>query len=216
MSSVNEKMDRMYRYQRYFYDVSRKYYLLGRDLLIDEMELNPGQRILEVGCGTGRNLLILASKHPECEFYGLDASAEMLESARLKLSRNGHPEVRLETALADDFGFEETFGLEKAFDAIFFSYSISMIPTWRNSIENALKNLEHGGKLYFVDFFDQRDLPPIFARLLKAWLRKFDVAYPSGLIPFLDDLQHKGTGIHSVRPVYKSYSFISKFEKSAN
>ncbi len=58
-----EKMDGMYRRQRYFYDLTRKYYLLGRDRLIAEMHVRAGENILEVGCGTGRNLLILAKKH---------------------------------------------------------------------------------------------------------------------------------------------------------
>ena len=78
-------MDRMYRFQRYFYDFTRKYYLLGRDRLLAEMDVQPGERILEAGCGTGRNLIILAKCHPKTYFYGLDASAAMLETALAKV-----------------------------------------------------------------------------------------------------------------------------------
>ena len=49
-----ERMDRMYRYQRHIYDLTRKYYLLGRDRLIDELQPPVGGHVLEVGCGTGR------------------------------------------------------------------------------------------------------------------------------------------------------------------
>jgi S-adenosylmethionine-diacylgycerolhomoserine-N-methlytransferase len=207
-------MDKMYRFQRYFYDFTRKYYLLGRDQLIDEMGVEAGDRILEIGCGTGRNLSILAGKYPDSYFYGLDASADMLETARKKLDRSGHSSVVLERALADEFAFDATYGLRLPFDAIFFSYSISMIPTWRESIENALDSVKPGGFLYFVDFYDQRHLPGFFARLLQAWLRQFHVVYPSGLIPFLDELARDGNGKHTSRPIFRSYSFISEFEKS--
>lgn len=213
MSNAHENMDRMYRYQRYFYDFTRKYYLLGRDSLIDQMDVRPGERILEVGCGTGRNLAILATRYPDSHFYGLDASAEMLETAQLKTARKGLGHVFLRTALADDFDFNKTFGLEEPFDTVFFSYSISMIPTWRESIANALRNLKVGRSLFVVDFYDQRDLPVWFAGMLQAWLRQFHVKYPDELIPHLEGLEKQGIGVHSIRPVYKSYSFIAEFKK---
>ena len=50
-------MDRLYRRQRHFYDVTRKHYLLGRDRLIDGLAPPSGGRVLEIGCGTARNLV---------------------------------------------------------------------------------------------------------------------------------------------------------------
>jgi S-adenosylmethionine-diacylgycerolhomoserine-N-methlytransferase len=46
MSDAFENMDRMYRMQRYFYDLTRKYYLLGRDRLLTELDVQPGERVL--------------------------------------------------------------------------------------------------------------------------------------------------------------------------
>ncbi len=211
--SAHEKMDGMYRYQRYFYDATRKYYLLGRDNLIEELSVKQGERVLEIGCGTGRNLAILAKRFPETHFYGLDASAEMLESAAAKVSKQNLKNVELQTALADDFSSSATFGLDDPFDTVFFSYSISMIPTWRESIANALENLKRGRTLYIVDFYDQRDLPFWFAGLLQTWLRQFHVKYPADLIPHLEELDERGIGRLTVKPVFRSYSFIAGFEK---
>ncbi len=209
-----EKMDKMYRYQRYFYDLTRKYYLLGRDKLIEKMDVQSGENILEVGCGTGRNLVILARKFQNANFYGLDASAAMLETAKTKIESKNISNITLKNALADDFNYTETFGLEKPFDTIYFSYSISMIPTWQESIANALANLKRGGSFYIVDFYDQKDLPAWSRKILKVWLKQFHVKYPKDLLPHLESLEKQGMGKLEVTSIYKSYAFIVEFEKS--
>lgn len=211
--SAFEKMDKMYRYQRYFYDFTRKYYLLGRDRLIREMEISGGENILEIGCGTGRNLAILAGKYPNTNFFGLDASAEMLKFANQKIESKNLSNITLKNALADDFSFDENFKLEKPFDAIFFSYSITMIPVWRKAIHNALANLKSGKSFYIVDFYDQRDLPASFRKILQKWLKQFHVVYPKELIPFLEKLEKENVGKLSVKSIFKSYSFIAEFKK---
>jgi len=213
MSNAFKKMDKMYRHQRYFYDFTRKYYLLGRDKLIEEMNVTNSENILEVGCGTGRNLAILAKKHAGANFFGLDASAAMLENAHDKIDKGNLRNVTLQNVLADNFTFEKTFGLKEPFDTIYFSYSISMIPTWRESIQNALANLKNGCSFYIVDFFDQRDLPKPFQKILKVWLKQFHVKYPEELIPYLKQLEKQGMGKLSLKSIYKSYSFIVEFRK---
>ena len=205
-------MDRMYRFQRYFYDLTRKYYLLGRDRLIDEMEVAAGDNVLEIGCGTGRNLILLGRKRRDANLFGLDASSEMLVTAAEKISKSGQ-KIGLKTALADDFDFDASFGLEKPFDVVFFSYSISMIPTWRESIENALRNVRSGGTLYIVDFYDQKDLPRWFQKLLQGWLKKFHVQFWHDLLPYLKSLETSGLGTLTLIPLYRRYSFIAAFKK---
>lgn len=206
-------MDRMYRLQRYFYDATRKYYLLGRDQLLSEMEVQPGECVLEAGCGTARNLVILARRHPNAHFYGLDASAAMLETAQGKIDKAESKNVILKNALADDFSFYKTFSLSEPFDKIFFSYSISMIPPWRASIYNALENLKPGGTLYLVDFYDQKDLPAAFRNFLKWWLEKFHVQFWDDLLPYLRSLEQNGLVKLTVKPLFRRYSFIAELKK---
>ncbi|MGI8787875.1 MAG: class I SAM-dependent methyltransferase [Pyrinomonadaceae bacterium] len=214
MSNAFEKMNRMYRHQRYFYDATRKYYLLGRDQLVARMEIETDANVLEIGCGTGRNLIALAKKFPASNLYGLDASSAMLETAQAKVDAQDLENINLKTALADDFDYRKTFNLETPFDLIYFSYSISMIPVWREAIENALNNLKSGGSLYVVDFYDQRDLPAWFRRILTGWLKQFHVVYPKELLPHLEDLERRGAGALSVDSIYKSYAFVAEFQKS--
>lgn len=214
MSDAFENMDRMYRLQRYFYDITRKYYLLGRDQLLKEMDVQEGERIIEIGCGTARNLIILSQRHPHANLYGLDASAAMLETAQSKIDAAGAKNITVKTALADDFSFDKTFGLTEQFDKIFFSYSISMIPPWRESIENALANLKPGGQLFIVDFYDQADLPTPFQRFLKWWLKKFHVRFWDDLMPFLQDLDRKGSAQLSITPLFRRYSFVAQVIKT--
>ena len=212
-SNAFEQMDAMYRYQRYFYNATRKYYLLGRDQLIRRLEVKPGENILELGCGTARNLVILAKRNPAANFFGVDASAAMLGSAQSTVNAARLRNISLKTALADDFGYRRTFGLERPFDAIFFSYSISMIPTWRESIAMALENLAPGGRLLIVDFYDQKDLPAWFRGSLTTWLKKFHVQYWTGLFPYLDELEEKGLVQVGVTPIARRYAFLAELEK---
>jgi S-adenosylmethionine-diacylgycerolhomoserine-N-methlytransferase len=213
MSNAFENMDRMYRHQRYFYDLTRKYYLLGRDRLLAEMNVQAGESVLEVGCGTGRNLIILAKRFPQARFFGLDASAAMLKTAQAKFEAENLKNITLQTALADTFDYKKTFDLAEPFDTIFFSYSISMIPVWRESIQNALANLKSGRSFYIVDFYDQQDLPRWFQKILRGWLKKFHVQFWGDLMPYLEDLEKQGVGKLKITSVARRYAFIAQFEK---
>jgi S-adenosylmethionine-diacylgycerolhomoserine-N-methlytransferase len=169
------RMDRMYRYQRHIYDLTRKFYLLGRDDLLRSLPRRPGLSICEIGSGTGRNLVKLARWSPECALYGVDVSNEMLASARASLKRAGADgRVKLAAVSADGFDPQAAFGVER-FDVVFFSYVLSMVPDWRAALAQAQRILAPGGLMAIVDFGDQQAAPAWRRRLLLAWLRLFDV-----------------------------------------
>ena len=163
-------MDETYRHQRLIYDVTRRFFLLGRDFLIDNLNPGTGARILEVACGTGRNLQVILKRHPDCALYGLDISDEMLRTALEKLHMRAH----LVRADACNFEAGEIFGTAR-FDRIILSYSVSMIPDWQRALETAARHLAPGGQLHVVDFGDQSGLPRWFRRGLRRWLAKFHV-----------------------------------------
>ena len=163
-------MDEVYRGQRHIYDFTRKYYLFGRDTLIEGLNARPGMRVLEVACGTGRNLAKVAKAWPGVRLYGLDISAEMLKSARAALGA----EARLGQGDACAFDPATLLG-EPAFERIVLSYSLSMIPDWQGALDHAAGQLAPGGALHVVDFGDLQGLPGPAQRLLKAWLAKFHV-----------------------------------------
>jgi S-adenosylmethionine-diacylgycerolhomoserine-N-methlytransferase len=174
-NEATSRMNRMYRRQRHIYDGTRRYYLLGRDQLIAGLMPAPGANVLEIGCGTGRNLVLAASLYPQARFFGIDVSTEMLTSAISAISRRGMTS-RIRVAHGDGTGFDPQllFNLP-AFDHVMISYSLSMIPDWRRVLQAAANRLTPGGRLHVVDFGNQERLPGIARALLLRWLAMFDV-----------------------------------------
>jgi S-adenosylmethionine-diacylgycerolhomoserine-N-methlytransferase len=172
---ATRRMNRMYRRQRYIYNGTRRYYLLGRDQLIAGLRPAPGASVLEIGCGTGRNLVLAARLHPNAQFFGIDVSTEMLTSAISAVSRRGLTS-RIRVAHGDGTAFnpQSLFGIP-SFDHILISYSLSMIPDWRGVLAAAASRLKPGGRLHIVDFGRQERLPGAARTLLLRWLAIFDV-----------------------------------------
>ncbi|MEO0944681.1 MAG: class I SAM-dependent methyltransferase [Pseudomonadota bacterium] len=191
-------MDDVYRYQRLIYDVTRKYYLLGRDHLIEQMEVAPGETVLEIACGTGRNLAKIERIYPEARLFGLDISEQMLATARKKLGAS----VPLARADACKIDAERLFGLSK-FDHVVLSYSLSMIPDWRGALGEAHNLLAHGGQLHIADFGDQSGMPKWFRSGLYLWLAKFHVTPREDLPSFLAEKFDGAT----VRRLYRGYAY---------
>jgi S-adenosylmethionine-diacylgycerolhomoserine-N-methlytransferase len=215
IGNQRERLNKLYRFQRHFYDLTRRFFLFGRDSMLREMNVQPGERVLEIACGTGRNLLELSRLVPPARLYGLDASDEMLKTAASKLdAQDLQKYIVLRQGLAEDFSFQDTFGLGAPFDKIFISYSLSMFPAWRAALENALCNLKPGGDLYILDFWDGAALPGWFNRLLRWWLGLFKVYARPEFFEFLKASSSEGTGESDVSAVGRRYAFIAHFHKN--
>lgn len=204
--SLEQLLDRNYRYQRYFYDATREYYLLGRDTLIAGLAVPEGGSVLEIGCGTARNLILAAETYPSGQFYGLDLSRVMLETARRKLTQR-HLLDRIQLAHGDAAHFDpQTLFGRSSFDRIFFSYSLSMIPRWQDSLRHAAKQLADQGSLHVVDFGCGRSLPRLFDGVLDAWLKRFHVSRRMDLKRVLQKIAHEiGSDLYFTE-LYRSYA----------
>ncbi len=198
-------MDAIYARQRHFYDLTRKYYLFGRDRLIARLDVPTGGTVLEVGCGTGRNLIAVAKRYPDAQLFGLDISEAMLTTARAKVAAAGFADrITLKQADATDFDPAVLFGYAN-FDRVFFSYTLSMIPDWQAAIKQGAEAT--GGALHLVDFGQFERLPRWFGRGMKAWLAKFDVD-PRYLLPDAIDQVGRDTGLTPrFDPLYRGYAW---------
>ncbi len=206
-------MDRIYARQRHIYDASRKFYLLGRDGLIADLSPPPGARVLEIGCGTGRNLIKIAQRYPKTRCYGVDISSAMLATAGASVARAGlASRITLAQADATSFDPEPLFGIP-AFDRVVVSYALSMIPAWREALRHATLLIAPGGSLHIVDFGDQGGLPVGFKRLLGAWLGKFHVA-PRETLPEEIATQGREPGLEaSSRSLYRGYAVAARIAR---
>lgn len=206
-------MDDVYRGQRHIYDLTRKYYLLGRDRLIDELQPPVGGHVLEVGCGTGRNLIAAARCWPGARFYGIDISEEMLKSARTSIARAGLTR-RITVARGDATGFDpDALFRVTGFDRIFQSYTLSMIPEWQGAMREAAARLAGNGSLHIVDFGQQEGLPAWFRAGLFGWLARFHVA-PRAMLPeaareIASDIGGRATLVR----LYRGYAWSVRIDK---
>lgn len=211
---ARENMDRMYRWTRHIYDASRKYYLLGRDTLIRRLKPADGEHICEVGCGTARNLRKMAVRYPNAHFYGIDASDEMLKTARSILEKkNLLNTVPLKQGFAESFDPVALFGLSKPLDKIVFSYALSIIPPWRESIDHALNLLRSGGEIHIVDFGGQEGLSPAFRKFLFWWLSKFHVYHKPEIITHLKKMAVDKKGSLKLHHLHRGYACYAVFKK---
>ena len=199
-------MDSVYRRQRHIYDLSRKYYLLGRDGLIAELAPPAGGAVLEIGCGTGRNLIAVGRAWPQARLYGVDISEVMLETARKAVAKAGMAD-RVVLVQGDACGFDAAalFG-RQAFERVFISYALSMIPNWESALRQAAQCVAHGGRLEVVDFGQQEGLPALWKQALFGWLAKFHVSPRADLKRVIERLAADVGGFPHSRALYRGYA----------
>lgn len=207
-----ERMDDVYRGQKHIYDATRRFFLLGRDRLIRDLQPDDNASVLELGCGTGRNLLHVRKRYPTTRLYGVDISREMLGLAQKSLHRAGCEAV-LARADASCFDPQDLFGQE-TFDRVFVSYALSMIPPWQETIAHALRLLAPGGSLHIVDFGQQEHLPELAKAGLFAWLQRFHVTPRETLFDTVHEKARAHSAVATCEPLFRGYAWRAVVQMS--
>lgn len=117
----------------------------GRLRAIERMDIQPGERVLEVGVGTGINL----SLYPKnCSVTGIDFSESMLEIARERAARKDIRNVRLLQMDAADLKFADN-----AFDIVYAPYLISVVPDPVRVAHEMRRVCRPGGRVILLNHF---------------------------------------------------------------
>jgi len=143
-----------YRWHAKLYDATRWAFLFGRRGLIATVadQVKTPTRILEIGCGTGKNLIALAEVFPGARITGLDLSSDMLDCARAKIAPFAD---RIDLLHRPYDG--PVAGEDGKFDLIVISYALSMInPGFDEVIRLCRGDLREGGVIAVVDFHETR------------------------------------------------------------
>jgi S-adenosylmethionine-diacylgycerolhomoserine-N-methlytransferase len=143
---MNHSLQGYYALHARIYDATRWTFLFGRErILRRSAQIADPRRILEVGCGTGRNLRSLRRIFPQADITGVDLSGDMLKIARRKTDGVKLIQQAYEAPLTGNF------------DLVLFSYALTMFnPGWECALQAAKADLNPGGLLAIVDFSHTR------------------------------------------------------------
>jgi phosphatidylethanolamine/phosphatidyl-N-methylethanolamine N-methyltransferase len=117
----------------------------GRLRAIHQMDIQPGERVLEVGVGTGINLSLYRR---EAVVTGIDFSSSMLEKARERAARKGLRTMRLLQMDAADLKFAD-----ESFDIVYAPYLISVVPDPIKVAQEMRRVCNPGGRIIFLNHF---------------------------------------------------------------
>lgn len=141
-------------YRRFapFYDAAVEWlYRPYRPRIADALRLSRGDRVLDLACGTGQCLGVLAARAPDGEVVGVDTSAAMLARARARVRREGLGHV---TLLERD-----ATTLSGPFDAVVVSLGLTTIGPWRRVFSHTFDLLVPGGRYVIFDVHAERRVP---------------------------------------------------------
>ena len=152
MSSFNQNtIEHTYQNWAKVYDWLTPMYLLGNEKrlrreTIDRLHLQPGQTVLDIACGTGRNFpLILEKIGSHGRLVGVDYTSDMLARDRDRVERKGWKNVELIQADA------ARINLERKFDAALCTLAIGVIPDYRSALDRMAAHVKPGGRLAIGD-----------------------------------------------------------------
>lgn len=137
--------------------------------LLEQAALEPGQRVLDLGCGTGTLAIAAKRRQPASEIVGLDADREMLGQAETKAEAAG-VEVRFDEGLSDQLPYEER-SVDRVLSTLFFHHLTG--EDKRLTLAEVARVLKPGGELHVADWGAPADplMRAVFlqVRLFDGW-----------------------------------------------
>jgi phosphatidylethanolamine/phosphatidyl-N-methylethanolamine N-methyltransferase len=140
------KIERVYTSYAGFYDrVFGKVFHEGRESAIRNLNVQPGEQILEVGVGTG---LALPMYPRHCRIVGIDLSEGMLEKAKEKAEAHSLDHVQLHRMDAGAMEFADD-----SFDTVVAAYVVTAVPDYRKVVNEMIRVCRPGGRIIMLNHF---------------------------------------------------------------
>jgi demethylmenaquinone methyltransferase/2-methoxy-6-polyprenyl-1,4-benzoquinol methylase len=149
-----------------FYDAANLLLSLGqttiwRTLALKDLDLLPGDRVLDVGCGTGWVVRHLRRTYPGIRIEGMDISPAMLHQARLRDPTGHYFEGNLQAIPRGD----------RCYDLVTAVFILRNLPDLRQPVKEMLRVLKPQGRLLVLEAFPLGETPAWFRILHRGWLR---------------------------------------------
>lgn len=144
-------IDQAYRRYARVYDVCfGAVFQPGRRAIVEVMDCGPGERILEVGVGTGLSLPLYP---PEVSVVGIDISRPMLDQARVRQARCGlENTAALMVMDAENMAFRDD-----SFDKVVAMYVASVVPDPGRLVDEMRRVCKPAGQIFMVNHFHSRN-----------------------------------------------------------
>jgi ubiquinone/menaquinone biosynthesis C-methylase UbiE len=155
-----------------FYDFIQKWIVRDKrykSRLIEQAEIQPGMRVMDLGCGTGTLAIMAKRAQPNAELVGLDADREMLKMAYTKKDQE-NLDVKFDVGFTNDLPYPDA-----SFDRVLSSIMIHHLktPDKEKTAREIYRVLKPGGQLHVIDFGKPSTF---YGKLLGPFLHKFEEA----------------------------------------
>ena len=155
-----------------FYDFIQKY--IVRDVryksrLVAQAQIQPGQRVMDLGCGTGTLAIMVKQAQPGAEVFGLDADPQMLNVARAKKDE-AKLDIKFDVGFTNELPYPNEY-----FDRVLSSIMIHHLktPDKQKTAHEIHRVLKRGGQLHVIDFGKPSTF---YGKLLGPFLHEFEEA----------------------------------------
>ncbi len=147
MAIDRDHLERVYSSYAGVYDRIFRVFNESREAVVSNLDIRPGERVLEVGVGTG---LCLPMYPPHCSVTAIDLSAAMLEKAAERVQEQKLDHVRLEKMDAGEMSFADD-----SFDVVIAAYVVTAVPDYRKLMSEMIRVSRPGGRIVLLNHFTQ-------------------------------------------------------------